>query len=342
LEERGVKVKEKESWLVDVRTHQKKVKFPTIEFCKALERHCENSNIGISFLADNGLTSVSNVAKPGLFHKWIPISSKNYDVYFAVFSTSYLAKANKKRIYTISDVSAKSEKDKQQLQKQIDSADVLIFHSEYLKKEVLNNYKVDNKKLQVLCPVFPFSKVNSIKPNSLPIGEFIYYSGSLDDERVVQTLLDILNKLPFLNLVISGTSDQRTMFRWYKKFTESKMAKRILLTGALEKSEQAYLYENCKVFCCPTQEEKFPHELLEAMRYGRPIIASRTESIFEIAQETIFYWDNFQPEHIATVFQQSLIKYNRDSEEEAQKIMEQGSLFTFEKMMKGYLGLMGV
>lgn len=102
----------------------------------------------------------------------------------------------------------------------------------------------------------------------LAVGRLSYYKG-------FETLLDALAKVADVQLLLIGDGERRAalqerIYRWG-------LQDRVRLAGHLSDAAIEAAYRACDVFCLPSidRAEAFGLVLLEAMRAGKPVIASR-------------------------------------------------------------------
>ena len=101
----------------------------------------------------------------------------------------------------------------------------------------------------------------------LAVGRFSHYKG-------FHVLIDAVARTPGTSLLLIGDGEQRA--RLERHAADSGAAERIRLAGALGDPAVAAAYDACNVACLPSLDraEAFGLVLLEAMRAGRPCIAS--------------------------------------------------------------------
>jgi glycosyltransferase involved in cell wall biosynthesis len=96
-------------------------------------------------------------------------------------------------------------------------------------------------------------------------------------------LLEALTRLPEARLVAAGDGDDRR--RLEEKAAALGMADRTFFTGFLSEATLAELYRRCAAFAMPSQGEGFGLVYLEAMRAGKPVLASRGSAAEEIVRD---------------------------------------------------------
>lgn len=121
-------------------------------------------------------------------------------------------------------------------------------------------------------PEVPAALAESVWPGAglrlLAIGRLTYYKG-------YETLIRAVAAEPAMQLVIVGEGEERPGLE--RLLAELACGERIRLPGGLDDAACQRLLAGCDLFCLPSRErtEAFGIVLLEAMRYGRPVVASR-------------------------------------------------------------------
>ncbi len=102
----------------------------------------------------------------------------------------------------------------------------------------------------------------------LAIGRLTYYKG-------FDTLIRAVATLPGVQLIIVGNGDDYPQLA--ALIEQEKAGDRIRLPGELDDASRNRLLASCDVLCLPSRErtEAFGIVLMEAMRYGKPVIAGR-------------------------------------------------------------------
>jgi rhamnosyl/mannosyltransferase len=104
----------------------------------------------------------------------------------------------------------------------------------------------------------------------LTVGRLTYYKGH-------EILIRAVAQIEGAQVFIVGTGELRQ--RLETLITELNLAHKIKLLGYCSDVELTALFATCDCFCLPSLErtEAFGVVLLEAMRYGKPIVASAIE-----------------------------------------------------------------
>lgn len=102
----------------------------------------------------------------------------------------------------------------------------------------------------------------------LAIGRLTYYKG-------FDTLIRAVAKLPGIQLVIVGNGDHYLQLA--ALIEQENIGDQVQLLGEVDDASRNNLLASCDVLCLPSRErtEAFGIVLMEAMRYGKPVIASK-------------------------------------------------------------------
>ncbi len=102
----------------------------------------------------------------------------------------------------------------------------------------------------------------------LSVGRLTYYKG-------LQVLLDAVSRTPGCSLLVIGEGEDRAALE--RRLSEPALAGRVHLAGAVDDAMLEAAYRDADVLCLASLDraEAFGLVLLEAMRAGRPCIASR-------------------------------------------------------------------
>jgi glycosyltransferase involved in cell wall biosynthesis len=125
-----------------------------------------------------------------------------------------------------------------------------------------------------------------LEDNSLVNGGYLLYIGRLSAVKGIHNLIEAfgrIGKKKELKLVIAGTGDyDHTLRRQAQKFCN------VVFTGFVGSSEiKKSLYRNCLALMLPSLYEASPLVVLEAMTYGKPVVASCVGDIPSIVKNGV-------------------------------------------------------
>jgi glycosyltransferase involved in cell wall biosynthesis len=138
-------------------------------------------------------------------------------------------------------------------------------------------------------------------------------------------------------LVIAGLNH----FDYAKKVMEEakrfKVEDRVKLIGAIDEKSKYWYYLNCTAFMFPSLSEGFGIPPLEAMHFGKPVFLSSLMSLPEVGGNAAYYFNDFDPDSMRSVFEKGMNDYVTHNRVPA--IKQQASIFSWDKTAKEYLSV---
>jgi glycosyltransferase involved in cell wall biosynthesis len=126
--------------------------------------------------------------------------------------------------------------------------------------------------------------LNELRKLGIQQEGFILWMGRFVPEKRVEDLIRAFSDLrPDTDLVLAGGIDERDEYL-ARLWTQSGRHPRIRFVGGLYGPAKAEALTNTAVLVLPSELEGFPIALLEAMRYGRPVLASDIPENLEAVQ----------------------------------------------------------
>ncbi len=177
-------------------------------------------------------------------------------------------------------------------------AEVICAPSQYTRRKVIELQQVPEKRVRCLPwgldPNFAqvaFSNKALPLPDSFPSdGEVILSVGRLsamEQYKGMDTLIEalplILEDFPNAYLVIVGDGDDRP--RLEALAVEKGVAKQVCFLGWLEEADLCACYAHSTLFAMPSRGEGFGLVFLEAMAFGKPVIAADRGGPLDFLQE---------------------------------------------------------
>ncbi|MBI9036340.1 MAG: glycosyltransferase family 4 protein [Bacteroidales bacterium] len=192
-----------------------------------------------------------------------------------------------------------------------------------LKRIISNNSIIKNSRQIVAITNFTKVKIAEFYPNSLnklayipnPVtvntlnidnsilselelnkNDFYYTVSRLDDYKNLSTLIEMyklanIKDINLKKLIVSGPSGNNSD-AVKKTIAENKLSDKIILTGFISDEERNALYSNCTAFLFPSIYEGFGLPPIEAMFFGKKIIASNIPVLREVTNNEIIYINN--------------------------------------------------
>ena len=162
----------------------------------------------------------------------------------------------------------------------------IITDSHFSKWEIVGHLAVDPARIDVIYPGVA-ERTPSVVPASFPgIARYVLFVGETEGRKDLRTLIAAMRLLPEVlrrdtALVIAGKAVQTR---------ETAGAVRTIVTGQVSDQRLASLYAGAAVFAFPSRYEGFGLPVLEAMRYGTPVVASSAASIPEAGGNAALYF----------------------------------------------------
>ncbi|MCX6809159.1 MAG: glycosyltransferase family 1 protein [Candidatus Berkelbacteria bacterium] len=173
----------------------------------------------------------------------------------------------------------------------------IIAISEATKKDLMDIYNADEKRISVIYHGFdkekyyPLKQDEKISEKIIKLKPYIYFIGRLEAKKNIVNLIKaygILRENPEINhkLVLAGRPGYQ-----YEEIKEEvlklplNIQKDVIEPGYILDEEVSEYMRNGSIFAFPSRFEGFGMPLVEAMASGVPIVASNTTSIPEIVSD---------------------------------------------------------
>src|SRR5262245_59724994 len=279
--------------------------------------------------------STENHITQNPLHKFIMPSLRSFDIWHSTYqSTHYMPMLDEriKVVLSIHDLNflydqkkspAKKQKYLQYVQKLINRAETLVCVSEFSKNDVLQHCDVKSKRMFVIHNGSnmlwkPELTSKSYKPRK----PFLFSIGVINRKKNYHVLFPLL-KNDMMELVIAGKYDDPGYIHFIQQRSrELGVAHNVRLLGTISEPEKSWYFNNCRAFAFPSISEGFGLPVVEAMSCGKPLFLSTRTALPEIGGDVSFYFNDFNPDHIQTVFANGMKKYDADRLRE--KIKERG------------------
>lgn len=332
------------------------------QFSKSLGQSLINNNSGnidFTFFIPKKSTGLFNNSvkfnyvsayKKSIFHLSKLFFSQNIDLWHTTHQDSeyFPFHFNGKIILTIHDLnflqSKKSWKVKKRLnslQNKINKSDHVTTISNFVKKEIINNFDIDEEKITpIYIGVDLDDEKSPIKPD-IPNGEFLFTIGQVVEKKNFLTLVSMMTHLPNFKLVIAGNNNSNYAAHIKNKINELKLNHRVFLIGPVSDQQRLWLFKQCRAFVFPSLAEGFGIPPIEAMSVGKPVFISRLTSLPEIAGDHAYYWDRFEPEYMANEVISGLHDFNSNPDKKAMQIAHADN-YNWDTTSKRYLELYNI
>ena len=222
------------------------------------------------------------------------------------------------------------------------NADAIITDSQSTKNDVVNIYGIDEKKVHVVYNgLYPINELDETMYKELPQLKGINYLLSVsavgrikNQPGIVKAFIEYKIKHPDsdLKLVFTGPVRQydniKIILENYKEYLDE-----IIITGYISEEELAWTYKNARAFIYASFYEGFGLPILEAMHYGKAVIASNTSSMPEVGGDAVIYCNPNEIDSIEEAIENVLENDELRTSLE-RKAIEQAKLFTYDETAK--------
>ena len=228
-----------------------------------------------------------------------------------------------------------------ELQVKVDRAAAITTISQFSASEIRAYLNLRSKPLYIV-PNGCNTKANLLNGSNSPYpelspGEFLFTIGDITPKKNFHVLLGLMENLPLeKKLVISGNAKNKYAQGIRKKITQCGWEKRVILTDVIPDHHREWLYKNCEAFLFPSLTEGFGLPVIEAMKYGKPVFVSRSTSLPEVVGDLGFYFDNYDQDHMSSVYNKGMAVFNSNLEFR-EKVKKHAETFSWDTAAEEYL-----
>lgn len=177
----------------------------------------------------------------------------------------------------------------------ITNAKKIIAVSNSTKKDILKNYSLDEKKIDVVYNGYERAKLKAVKFKRKNVDKpYILYVGTLQPRKNIPTLITVFGKFlhfyPDFELYIVGKKGWLYQ-KIFDQVAETGLTDKVHFTDYVTDEQLAFLYQSAFCLVMPSFYEGFGIPLLEAMSYGCPVISSFSSSLPEVGGDSCLYFD---------------------------------------------------
>jgi glycosyltransferase involved in cell wall biosynthesis len=151
-------------------------------------------------------------------------------------------------------------------------------------------------------PVTDRSEISRVKEKYKLPDRFFFFLGNTDPKKntrgTLQAYASFLKKSQEDIKLVMLDYDRAELDRLLKDIGAPEVIDRIVLTGYVVNTDLPAIYSQCEIFLYPSIRESFGLPVLEAMACGVPVITSNTSSMPEVAGDSAYIADPFNPETI--------------------------------------------
>lgn len=231
------------------------------------------------------------------------------DVFFAAnyFLPRLHSAVARKRVITIHDLTFQRfpellqketlENLRNQMLREITTADAIVCVSESTRRDLLHYYSVDPTRAVTVHSGLG-TPANAEPLDGLP-SRYILFVSTIEPRKNLETLIDAYEQLR-----ARGTYDGALVIVGRVGWKSESLIPRLRADGIvhldyLPAAQLATVYEQAEAFVFPSLYEGFGFPLLEAMARGVPTLAARSSSLPEIGGDAALYFDPLDARELA-------------------------------------------
>lgn len=227
------------------------------------------------------------------------------------------------------------------IRRSILQADKIIVPSQWVKKELLKHFRIEEKKVAVIyeasCLGKPKEKnMEKILKKYNISTPFLLYAGNVYPHKNLRRLI-LAVKMANRSIVKSQMSlvivSARSVFlqRLRKEVKELKVEKMVILPGFVPDKELAHLYSEAIAYVSSSLMEGFGLPGIEAMALGCPVICSQIPTFKEIYGLAAVYFDAENVEDMKTKIVKMINLPKKEREELIQRGKRQSQRYSWQR-----------
>ncbi|OYD14431.1 hypothetical protein CH330_08690 [candidate division WOR-3 bacterium JGI_Cruoil_03_51_56] len=216
-------------------------------------------------------------------------------------------------------------------------ADAVVAVSKYTKMDLARLKLVPTKRIHVVSEgpgLLPSSQRRSLAQRLRP---YILYVGGHPLHKNVTRLVAAFARLRTkgnLRLILVGGGHPKHVAVTKNAIRKYQLKDRVTLLQDLSDEQLSSLYQECKLFVCPSLYEGFGLPVLEAMAHSAPVACSSTSSIPEVASDAAVYFNPMLVDQIAGKIQLLLDRPDLRARLR-ERGLERAKQFSWEKTARG-------
>jgi len=184
--------------------------------------------------------------------------------------------------------------------KLIDTADLLITHSDYMARQISSKLFIDEAKIKVIPRGINTNTIeHNVEQYRLP-EKFILFSGRVLLYKNLERLFAAFQKLApkGISLVIAGDSSSPYMEE-LKKSVAQLVNNKIKFIGYVNKDIMPSIIKKALALVEPSHVNDFPETIIEAQSLGIPVIASNIEAHKSVCKDSVLYFSSISEKELS-------------------------------------------
>jgi glycosyltransferase involved in cell wall biosynthesis len=288
-----------------------------------------------------------NYIVPAAKHYFCPrLLSKPFDLWHAIHQDiRYYPHKHIPLVLTIHDLNFIQEKTQIKVQRRknrlnffLQRAAQTVAISNYTRQDIEANLLIKSPVEVIYNGVNLATEVKEEHPTFVDASRFFLAIGVFKPNKNYQSLVHLMNEYPGKKLIIAGANNTTYGKTILKMIREKELQDRIITPGVISEADKIWLYAHCEALLFPSTNEGMGLPVIEAMRFGKPVIAARQSCIPEFGKEYAYYFSSFEPAAMRQSIEESLTDYHRRPER-MEEIKCYSEKFSWKKNAQQYIQL---
>lgn len=282
------------------------------------------------------------------WHRWYLPQGRRYDLVH--FADQYCrfgpARVTGRTIMTVHDLnqvhefgpdSARVRKYLKRMRSKVDGADRIVAISRFVADDIVRFFPEAQSKISVIHNGADWSApAAGHLPVIVPARPFLFALGMVCTKKNFHVLVPLLRGND-RQLLIAGVVHESYRQTILAAAAAHGVSDRVTIAGPVSADDKNWYYAHCEAFAFPSLAEGFGLPVIEAMYHGKPVFLSTLTALPEIGGDAAYYFDDFDPDRMAQVFERGLADFrDRDG---ASRVRAHAAGFSWARAAAAYLDL---
>lgn len=171
---------------------------------------------------------------------------------------------------------------------QIRRSDYLVTHTRCHAKEIANLHGINSEKFSIIPHAIANNKVEASDKRTSYDSIKILFVGRLEPRKGFDALLDaipkVVEKFPRASFDFCGSSPKSILNEAKQRLPRESG---VSFHGYVKRNDLNAFYQKCDIFVAPSNYESFGIIYLEAMRFGKPVVACNSGGTPEVVENEV-------------------------------------------------------
>ncbi len=241
------------------------------------------------------------------------------------------------QLHELAPGSAKLNKHLRAMERKIAGCDAVVAISRFVAEDIARQFPAARDKITVIYNGTDFTSAPAgHRPQFQPRGDFLFTVGMVCPKKNFHVLVPLLRDNE-RSLVIAGIVKEAYREKILAEAAAHGVSARVHVLGPVSEHDKAWYYAHCEAFVFPSLAEGFGLPVIEAMHHGKPVFASTLTSLPEVAGDAAYYFEHFEPDHMAAVLARGLREFA--ASDGPARVRRHAQQFSWEKAAAAYLAL---